>query len=100
MAKTLDDVMKDLGIRICPVCGNEYTEHPAISRRDNETEICPKCGQMEAIDDYVNAKLVNKEQDNKYCIFERRICRFANQQDGTFDCKAPSDSAMLCNKKN
>ena len=23
--------------RICPKCGKEYTEHPALSRMDNET---------------------------------------------------------------
>ena len=31
-------------MRICPVCGREYDEHPALSRTDNETEICPECG--------------------------------------------------------
>lgn len=54
MSKTLYDVMEELGIRICPICGNEYTEHPAISRKDNETEICPKCGMIEAIDDFLS----------------------------------------------
>ena len=34
---------------ICPICGNEYTEHPAILRRDNITEICPACGTKEAL---------------------------------------------------
>lgn len=33
----------------CPKCGREYSEHPAISRLDNETEICPDCGTMEAL---------------------------------------------------
>lgn len=53
MSKTLYDVMNELGIKICPACGNEYTEHPAISRMDNITEICSKCGTNEAIDDYL-----------------------------------------------
>lgn len=57
MSKTLYDAMNELGIKICPVCGNEYTEHPAISRRDNITEICSKCGTNEAIDDYLTEKL-------------------------------------------
>lgn len=35
--------------RICPVCKRLYSEHPAISRLDNETEICPDCGTMEAL---------------------------------------------------
>ena len=49
MAKTLYDIMNELGIRICPICGKEYTEHPAISRKDNVTEICPECGMKEAL---------------------------------------------------
>ena len=36
-------------MRICPKCGKNYSEHPAISREDNETEICPNCGLHEAI---------------------------------------------------
>ena len=35
--------------RKCPVCGRAYTDHPALSRRDNETEICPDCGVREAL---------------------------------------------------
>lgn len=35
--------------RICPKCGKEYTERPAISRLDN-SEICPECGALEALD--------------------------------------------------
>ena len=34
----------------CPVCGKEYQEPPAISRKDNKTEICPDCGVMEALE--------------------------------------------------
>ena len=36
--------------RVCPVCGRTYTEYPALSRKDNETEICPECGTREALD--------------------------------------------------
>lgn len=35
--------------RICPLCGRAYIEPPALSRKDNETEICPECGMMEAL---------------------------------------------------
>ena len=38
-----------LRIRICPKCGKRYTEHPALSRTDNETLICPDCGTREAL---------------------------------------------------
>jgi ribosomal protein S27AE len=35
--------------RKCPICGREYTEPPALSRVDNTTEICPRCGTTEAL---------------------------------------------------
>lgn len=35
--------------RVCPLCGREYTEPPALSRADNTTDICPACGMMEAL---------------------------------------------------
>jgi len=34
----------------CPICGKEYEDHPAISRKDNKTEICPDCGTLEALE--------------------------------------------------
>ena len=35
---------------ICPKCDQEYTGHPALSRVDGETLICPDCGTREALD--------------------------------------------------
>lgn len=35
--------------RICPVCGRSYTDPPALSRRDDKTDICPECGMREAL---------------------------------------------------
>lgn len=34
---------------VCPRCHNEYDTHPAISRYDNKTEICEKCGLTEGL---------------------------------------------------
>ena len=34
---------------ICPLCGQAYDEPPALSRVDNQTDICPRCGMMEAL---------------------------------------------------
>ena len=36
-------------MRICPICGEEYNEPPAISRVDDKTEICSACGIREAV---------------------------------------------------
>lgn len=40
-------------MRICPKCGKEIIGYPALSRVDNKTEICSKCGQIEALEDWV-----------------------------------------------
>lgn len=40
-------------IKVCPKCGKEYDDYPAISRRDNKTEICPLCGMSEAWEDFL-----------------------------------------------
>ena len=37
-------------IRTCPLCGQTYTEPPALSRTDNETLICPDCGIRQALE--------------------------------------------------
>ena len=46
--------------RICPKCGQSYTEAPAISRVD-DTQICPDCGIREALETLG----VSKEEQEK-----------------------------------
>ena len=41
---------------VCPICGEDYSEHPAISRKDNKSKICPNCGIGEAFMSFVNNK--------------------------------------------
>ena len=36
----------------CPRCKRTYRGFPALSRRDNETDICSDCGTAEAMEDY------------------------------------------------
>lgn len=38
----------------CPKCGKEYIGYPALSRKDNKTNICPKCGVAEALDIFLS----------------------------------------------
>ena len=35
----------------CPKCGGPLGERPALSRRDNKTDICSECGYKEAMED-------------------------------------------------
>lgn len=42
--------------RICPLCGKTYTDYPALSRKDNKTEIFPECGMQEALEEFFGDK--------------------------------------------
>lgn len=53
--------------RICPICGREYAEYPALSRKDNTTEICPNCGVKEAFEDFFD----NLHGGGEMTLFEK-----------------------------
>jgi len=36
-------------IKVCPRCSHPYFGPSALSRADNETQICPDCGTREAL---------------------------------------------------
>ena len=38
---------------VCSICNLDYSEHSAISRIDNSTEICPECGMKEALVEFI-----------------------------------------------
>ena len=37
-----------------------------------------------------------REDSPLYCIFEKRICQYANKNGNVFNCEAPSDDDMTC----
>ena len=55
--------------RICPLCGQTYTDAPALSRTDNETLICPDCGTRQALD---SIGVSAEEQEKILSIIHRR----------------------------
>ena len=59
---------------VCPLCGKTYHEHPALSRTDNITLICPDCGTRQALS---TLKIGKEEQDEILAIIHRHIenCR-------------------------
>ena len=45
---------------ICPVCGRQYFETPAISRRDESMKICSVCAATEALEDAREAGAISR----------------------------------------
>ena len=39
---------------VCPICCEDYSDPPAISRKDNKSKICPNCGTGEALMDFID----------------------------------------------
>lgn len=37
-------------LRLCPLCGAQYSGVPALSRKYPNTQICPDCGTREALE--------------------------------------------------
>lgn len=60
---------KNEKIGICPKCGKAYKGHPAISREDCVTAICPECGTREALESIGVGK---EEQDKIIAAIHRR----------------------------
>lgn len=50
-------MISDLDWHECPKCHLGYEGYPAISRKDNKTEICPSCGNREALDEWMANKM-------------------------------------------
>ena len=44
--ENMKDIIEE---RSCPICGQIFTERPAVSREDNITLICPDCGTRQAL---------------------------------------------------
>ena len=52
--KLVEDMKKEIYVlekeKKCPRCGKSMNGFPALSRKDNKTEICSQCGQEEAME--------------------------------------------------
>ena len=49
----------------CPRCGTYTSDFPAISRRDNKTEICSACGLDEALFDFALSKKIELSREKR-----------------------------------
>lgn len=64
-------VLKNQKKNICPICKKEIIGYPALSRKDNKTEICSKCGELEGLMKFIQYEQrnkSNKKRSNKKCV--------------------------------
>lgn len=54
------------GRQVCPMCNMEYEGVPALSRIDNTTWICPKCGTIQALDAVLEGSDMSEEDKKEY----------------------------------
>ena len=59
--------------KFCPRCDYELSGHPAISRRDNKTEICSDCGTSEAMCDFAEFYNIPKDVLITELVFQKTI---------------------------
>lgn len=68
--------------RVCPKCGRTYTREPSLSRKDNETLICPECGLEEGLRS-VQSTLGLSDEDIQDVVKEARmIAEEKEKEDG------------------
>ena len=69
--------------RTCPLCGQKYTEAPALSRTDNRTPICPECGTRQALDAIPESLMSSAEKDEiMEAIYPRGIVKMEGRENG------------------
>lgn len=53
--------------KICANCGKAIIGHPALSRKDNKTEICSNCATLEALEVFIkyNKEIIDIEKKIK-----------------------------------
>jgi hypothetical protein len=91
--KAMDNLLEQLDRLVqqkakeCPHCSNPLTDHPALSRADNKTEICPACGVREAMEAAAGIKPV---KDKRVHAFKTRIVKTRGADE------FPEDFLMRC----
>ena len=90
----------------CPRCEREVEGYPALSRKDNKTEICTNCGQEEAMNDFLKAKKKTKKLVCKHCktavdelygLFEPHACKPCMKKIRQ-ECIETGDICLMCKK--
>ena len=83
--------------RTCPICNRTYDGHPAISRKDDCTRICPNCGLREALEAYANVfKVVYTE--NTFDVENAKIGDLVTQGvvENFMNCMPPASMRYDC----
>lgn len=84
--------------KLCPICKTLYTDYPALSRRDNKTYLCPKCGMHEAICAMkIKIKVVWDDRVYIFNSYEEALKKFSDLE-GNFDADGETELASMANQ--
>lgn len=59
--------------KVCPRCEEPYRGYPALSRRDNKTDICSNCGNEEALNDFTCRRDIPIESIAREYKFQKKL---------------------------
>lgn len=57
---------------LCHKCRKYIIGYPAISRKDNKTEICSKCGTLEGLEKFIEYKKLKKNSKGRLIMEENK----------------------------
>lgn len=80
--------------KVCPRCGNNIIGYPAISRYDNETEICSDCGTDEAFENMAGY-MTNPNTGERVSLDDLKAQRRAENEDRAGELRAAMDDGAL-----
>lgn len=66
-----------------------------IEAQDEEITL-EEIKKMMEEDERKKSRPARREDSPRWCIFEKKICRYANKNGNAFTCEAPSDDDMIC----
>jgi uncharacterized protein (DUF433 family) len=80
---------------ICPVCGRQFFETPAVSRRDLKQEICSVCAATEALEDAQAAGAISKGDANEILEIVEEAAKETEPEEMMEDVPAGEEEEMV-----
>ena len=79
----------------CPICGKQYTGHPALSRLDNSTLICSDCGTRQALESIFRLPVPRLKAAHVAPVPGLQCNRLLHSISHTYLCSVLSDNDLI-----